>query len=149
DMLSNTATGLFGVNIGGANGVAFETTQGVGDLFQTRTFTTASSGNVDVSLADLGFPAAFSDLALAVTRGTTLVGQIFGGGKFTFAATPGDYSLNFIARSGANSNYGLYGTTVEDTPPPPAISLNASPTAVNSGGTTTVNWTATGATSCV
>jgi hypothetical protein len=151
NMLSSTTTGLFGVNLTAqpAGTVVFEATQGTGDLFQARTVTATAAGNLDVSVSDLGFPAAFGDLALAVTRGTTMVGQIFGGGKFTFAATPGDYSLNFIARAGSNSNYGLFGTEVADTPPPPVVTLNATPSTVATGGMTNLNWTATGATSCI
>ena len=153
-VLTNTAssatTGLFGVGIDAlpAGTTLFDATQGVGDLFQTRTLSVVAGGNLDIALSDAGFPVAFGDLALAVTRGTSLVGQIFGGGKFTFAATPGDYSLNFIARSGGTSGYGLYGTKVEDTPPVPTVSLGAAPTAVRSQGTATLTWSSTDATSC-
>jgi hypothetical protein len=152
DTLSSTTLGLFGVSIDAIPASAthiYESTQGVGDLFASRPLNIGTAGSFDVSLNDLAFPAAFGDLALAVTRGTTLVGQIFGGGKFSFNATPGAYSLNFIARTGTGAKYGLYGTKVEDSPPPPAVTLTATPTTVASGGSTSVTWTSSGATSCV
>jgi hypothetical protein len=144
------STGMFGVTLTNAsNVVTYETTQGVGDLFHTRSLAVTSAGSLDISLADLGFPATFGDLALAITKGTTLSGQIFGGGKITLAATPGTYALNFVARANSTANYGLYGIKVEDTPPPPAVTFTAASTGVAAQGSTTVSWTSTGATSCV
>lgn len=150
--------GMFSVAIDApANGsatrsIVYETTQGVGELFQTRVLTVHGAGNLDIELADLGLPIAFSDLALAVTQGNTIVGQIFGGGKFSFAATPGDYALNFIARGGSTAQalgYGLYGVQVADSPPMPTLTLTASATTVMPQGTTDLTWTSANATSCV
>jgi hypothetical protein len=150
NLLSPTATGLFGVSIDSQAGASVLTiAQGVGDLFHTQAVTVGATGRLDVTLNDLGFPAQFQDLALVVTRGNTLVGQIFGGGKFTFAATPGDYSLNFVARNNATDNYGLYGVTVEDSPPEPTLVFSASAGSVPTQGSTTVSWTTTGANSCM
>jgi hypothetical protein len=151
NMLSGTSTGLFSVLVDAqpSGQQVFAATQGVGDLFHSRTLTVSEAKNLDIATVDLGFPAAFADLALTVTRGNTLVGQIFGGGKFPFAATPGTYTLNFIARAATAQNYGLYGVKVEDSPPPPTVTLNVSPAVVSAGGTTTVTWSSAGATSCV
>ena len=144
------ANSLFGVSISvkGTGAKVLEHTQAIGQLFDARTFTVTDAGSYDVSLADLKFPAAFSELAVAVTRGPTLIGQIFGGGKFSFPATPGDYTLNFIANAGGTpAEYGLYTAIVASTPPP-SVTLTASPTTVAAGGTTTLTWNATGADTC-
>jgi hypothetical protein len=127
----------------------FETTQAVGALFQSRTVEITQGGSYDLSLSDLGFPANFTELALAVTRGTNSVGSIFGGGKFSFTATPGTYFLNLIGRVNSSAKFAAYGLKVESTPPAPAVTLTASPLSIASGATTTLTWTTTAATSCV
>jgi hypothetical protein len=127
----------------------FDAVQPVGDLLHTTKLPVTTTGSIDVALSDLGFPVGFGDLALAVTRGSTVVGQIFGGGKLSFDAVPGEYSLNLIARNAAKAGFGLYGLKVEDSPPPPVVTLTASPTTVSSGAMVSLTWTSTGATSCV
>jgi hypothetical protein len=127
----------------------FDFTQPVGDLINTRTVLISTAGDVDMSMRDLQFPAAFGDLALAVTRGSTMVGQVFGGSKFTFAATPGEYVLSFLARDSTAVGYGLYGTKLEDAPLKPSVTFNASVTTIGSGGTTNVTWTSVGTTACL
>jgi hypothetical protein len=142
---------LFGVSIStkGSGAKVLEVTQGIGQLFDAKTFTVTDAGSYDVSLADLKFPAAFGELAVALTRGPTLVGQIFGGGKFSFNATAGDYTLNFIAKAGGTpAEYGLYTMTVASTPPAPVVTLSASPMSVAAQGTTALTWSATNADSC-
>lgn len=143
--------GLFGVQLAGepSGPVVYETTQAVGGLFQSRALDIATAGSYDVRLTDLVFPAAFPELALAVTRGTTRVGFAYGGGRFSFNATPGKYFLNFIARVNPSAQFGTYGLKVENTPPPPVVSITANPVSVQSGESATLSWTATGATSCV
>lgn len=146
---STSGGGLFGVSLqsGGAAPV-FETTRGVGGAFDLRSVSIPAAGSYDVSLSDLQFPRAFGELALAVTRGSTLVGQIIGTGSFSFDASAGDYSLNLIATLGQGESYGLYGVAVEDTPPAPTVTLSVDPASVASGGTVAVTWSSTNADSC-
>ncbi|HKE45955.1 MAG TPA: hypothetical protein VKB41_15590, partial [Steroidobacteraceae bacterium] len=121
--------------------------QGVGGLTDVREADVTESGSYDVTLADLEFPSRFSNLAVAVTRGTQRVGSIIGGGKFSFDATPGRYLLNFIAGPGPE-NIGTYGLSVAVSPPMPTVTLTANPTRVRSGSTTTLTWSSTDATTC-
>jgi hypothetical protein len=146
-----SGSGLVGLQVASqpAAATVFETTQAVGALFQSRTVEISQAGSYDVSLADLGFPANFADLALAVTRGSSSVGSIFGGGKFSFQATPGTYFLNLVARVNSSAKFGAYGIKVENTPPAPVVTLTANPTSVASGTTTTLTWSSTTASSCV
>jgi hypothetical protein len=146
-----SANGLFGVQVTPtAGGTALiDVTQGAGPLFDARAVDVTQAGSYDVTLSDLGFPAVFTDLDLAVTRGTDRVGRIFGGGTFSFAATPGRYFLNFIASPNPTAKAGTYGLSVSPTPPVPVVTLAANPTSVSSGATTTLTWSTTDATSCV
>jgi hypothetical protein len=143
--------GLFGVQVARepSGPVAYETTQAVGGLFQSRAVDVATTGSYDVRLTDLTFPVAFTELALAVTRGTTRVGFVYGSGRFSFNATPGQYFLNFIARVSPSAKFGTYGLRVETTPPAPVVTITANPVSVRSGESATLSWSATGATSCV
>jgi hypothetical protein len=122
--------------------------QGVGDLFHTRSLTVATAGKLDVTLSDFSFPTRFQNLALVVTRGNTLVGQIFGGGKFSFSPTPGEYALNFVATNNLTDNFGLYGIAVEDSPPEPTVTFTVNGSSVLAQGSTTVTWSTSNATAC-
>ena len=143
--------GLFGVQVARepSGPVVHETTQAVGGLFQSRAVDITTTGSYDVRLTDLAFPAAFTELALAVTRGTTRVGFVYGSGRFSFNATPGEYFLNFLARVNPHAKFGAYGLRVETTPPAPVVTITANPVSVRSGESATLSWTASGATSCV
>jgi len=86
--------GLFDVNVqtvGTAPQIVFDQTQGVSaaGVFTTQTINLGTSGNFDVTLTDLQFPAQFANLALLVSNGGAVLGKIYGGGTFTIAATPG------------------------------------------------------------
>jgi hypothetical protein len=148
---SQTRSGLIATRLTAqpAGTVLAEKSQAVGILFQTRYIDISKSGSYDLSLTDLAFPAAFSELALAVTRGPTRIASIYGGGKVTFQATAGRYELNFLARINTAAQFGAYGLKVETTPPLPVITLSAVPTSVKAGETTRLTWSSTGATSCV
>ena len=150
NMNSATAIGLFGATVSDANTNAevLTITQGVGDLFSKQTFDATAAGNLDVVLNDIGWPTPFQDLAVVVTRGNTLVGQIFGGGAFSFPAQAGTYTLNFVARGENASNYGMYGAKIEDSAPAPTLMFTAATTTVPLQGSTTVSWLAEGATTC-
>jgi hypothetical protein len=149
--------GVFDVNVqtsATAPQMVFDQTQAVSPssgVFTTQTINFGTSGNFDVTLTDLKFPAQFQSLALVVSAHGALVGKIFGGGTFTIPATPGAYQLNFVAMpgstmAGVQQQYGLYGVQIVDSAP--IVTLKASPATVTVGGATTLSWTTTNATSC-
>jgi hypothetical protein len=132
----------------GTNAI-LETTQGVGGLFRTHPVQIDSAGQYDLALADLEFPARLRSASLAVTNGGTLAAQIFGKGtiqKQQLAA--GTYVLSFIGQPASDADFGAYGLSVANTPSPPTLTLSASPATITSGQTTSLQWTATNATTC-
>lgn len=147
---SPATSSLFGLQVTPSGGAAplLSVTQGVGELFVSRTVAVATAGRYDVTLTDLDFPVTFADLALAVTRGSTRVGNIFGGGTFSFDATPGDYAINFIATPNSTQKAGTYGLRVSPTPPAPTVTLAANPASVPNGSTTMLTWNSSNATAC-
>jgi hypothetical protein len=114
--------------------------------FVSQTITLGTSGNYDVTLTDLKFPAQFATLALIGASDGAVLGKIYGGGTFSIAATPANYQFTILAVPGAASEYGLYGIQVVNSAP--TVTLTASPTTVAVGATTTLSWTTTNATSC-
>jgi hypothetical protein len=143
--------GLFDVNVqtsGASPQLVFDKTQGVSaaNLFDTQTINLGASGNFDVALTDLMFPAQFQNLALVVSSGGAILGKIYGGGPFSFAATPGAYQLTFIATPAPQQHYGLYAVQIVNSAP--TVTLKASPTSVVAGGATTLTWTTTNAVTC-
>jgi tetratricopeptide (TPR) repeat protein len=144
--------GLFGVDLTavGAGSAAFATTQSVGQLFDVRKVTITTGGSYQVTVSDVGFPASFKNLAVLVTRGTSLVGSIYTAGNFTFPATGGDYYVNFVAQPIGTDEAGTYAIAVAPAPPatPPSITLQGTPLSVASGGTVTLAWSSKNATSC-
>jgi hypothetical protein len=143
-------SGLFGIAVAASPGgtIVFEATQAAGANYERRQIDIVTAGSYDVRVSDLQFPVAFQELAAAVTRGTQRVGFVFGGGTFSFDATPGTYFLNFVTRVNPAAQFGTYGLAIETTPPPPTVTLTANPTSVTSGNSSTLTWTSTGATSC-
>jgi hypothetical protein len=144
-------SGLFGLSVTSATAGAtplLETTQAVGALFSVRRLAIAETARHDVNIADLGFPANFADLAGVITRGATRVGSIFGGGTFSFDATPGAYFVNFLAQPSATALAGTYALTVSRTPPAPTVTLNSSSASVVQGTTVDLTWSSTNATAC-
>jgi len=142
---------LFGLTVTPAGGGAplLETTQGVGGLFRTHVVPIAADGPYDLTLRDLEFPLAMPTAALAITRGTTLIGQIFGGGTVPRQQlTAGTYVLNFLGQPAASEAHGTYGIRVSDSPPQPTVTLSANPMAITSGAQVTLQWTAGNATTC-
>lgn len=144
-------SGLYGVQIAAASGgvLYFETTQAAGAALQSRPIDFDTAASFDFAVNDLQFPVPLTELGTALTRGTERVGFVYGGGSFSFDATPGRYYLNVITRVNDASQFGLYGLQIASTPPAPTVTLTADPTAVNSGATTTLTWTSTDAASCV
>ncbi len=147
--------GIFGANLAPSGGGAavLDVTQGVGAAFGTTTVSIASSGSYNVTLSDLSFPGNFNDLAALVTQGTTHLGSIYGGGTFSFAATPGDYVINVVGTprsiiTTSSQTAGTYGVSVAATPPAPTVTFSSNESQVTSGGTVTLSWSSTNATSC-
>jgi hypothetical protein len=148
---SGAATGgLFGIDLTetGAGAPAFQTSQGVGQLFSVQTATVSTGGSYQAVVKDLGFPANFGNLAVIVTRGTSKIGSIFGGGTLQFNATGGDYLINFVAQPTGTAEAGTYSIVVEAAPPAAAVTLQTSATSVSSGGTVTLTWSAQNTSSC-
>jgi len=143
--------GLFGMTLAtqSLGAVDIESTQGVGGLFKSQTVQVTTQGRYDLTLADLQFPAALRTSALAITRGTTLIGQIFGSGVIAGQQLdPGVYVLNFLGQPATTSSFGSYGLKVADAPAAPAITFTASPTSLPAGDQATLQWSATNATAC-
>ncbi len=144
--------GLFDVNIqtsGASASLVFDKTQSVSAtpaLFNAQTLTVAGSANYDVNLTDLKFPAAFDSLALVVSRGSQVVGKVFGAGTFTFAGTPGTYQVTFVASPSADQLFGLYADSVVYSPP--TVTLTSSAASAATGSSVTLTWSSTNATSC-
>ena len=135
------AAGLFGLALTSVSSgtVAYQTTQGVGEDFASQQVAISTAGEYQVNLVDLAFPASFATLKLIVTSGEQNEGQISDGGKLSFQATPGTYTLNVLADTGtsqgAPANYGLYGVQVAAVAPP----APAAPASSSSGGSGAVS----------
>lgn len=142
--------GLFGVDFtaSGSSSAAFIATQGVGQLFSARDVAITSDGSYQVSVSDVGFPAMFKNLAVIVTRGSTLVGSIFSGGPFNFPATSGHYEVNFVAQPADAAGAGTYALSVAPAPPPPTLTFTSNFATVDSGSGVTLTWTSQNTTSC-
>jgi plastocyanin len=149
-----SGNGIFGVTVqtsGSSPQILLDQTQAVGGVFSTNTINLGTSGAYDVTLSDLGFPATFQNLALVLSRGSQVLGKIYGGGTFSVAGTPGQYLLTFVATpnsTGAAStqNYGLYSIRMDSAPP--TVVLTAAASSVTAGQTVTLTWSSTNATSC-
>jgi len=143
--------GMFDVNVqtsGGAPQLVFDQVQPVSSAggFTSQPITLGTSGNFDVTLTDLNFPAQFATLALVGASEGAVLGKIYGGGTFSIAATPGTYQFTVVAIPAAQQQYGLYGIQIVDSPP--TVVLTAMPTTVTAGGVTTLSWTTTNASAC-
>jgi hypothetical protein len=115
-------------------------------LFNVQSLTVADDGSYDVTLTDLKFPTAFDSLALVVSRGSQVLGKVFGAGTFSFTGTPGTYQLTFVASASSDQLFGLYGVSVVDSPP--TVTLTSSAASVVTGGSITLSFSSTNATSC-
>lgn len=142
-------SGLIDVNVEtSAGSVVFDQVQPVSAAggFASQPITLGSSGNFNVTLTDLDFPAAFSTLALVGSSAGTVLGKIYSGGSFPIAASPGNYQFTVVAFPGSQQQYGLYGIGIVNAPP--TVTLTASPASVIAGGASTLSWTTANATSC-
>ena len=103
-----------------------------------------------MNVSDLGFPAALGSLAVIVTRGSTQVGAVFGGGAFAFDATPGNYLVNFVAGPGTAAQPPDYqaGTYSLNITSGPSAKLQADSTSIANGGSVKLTWTSQNASAC-
>ncbi len=139
--------GLFSVMVGagGAATPILDQVQEVGGVIASSTVTVGESGQFNLTLTDLEFPAQFSDLALVVSNGGQVLAKIYGGGTYLLTAAPGTYQLNLVAVP-SSTNYGLYSLDIESAPP--TVTLTASATSVPSGQSVQLTWNSTNATGC-
>jgi hypothetical protein len=150
---SANGNGLVDVNVqtsGSSPTLVFDQLQPVMNVpegFTSQTIILGTSGNFDVTLNDLKFPAQFQSLALVGTSAGTVLGKVYGAGTFQIAATPGNYQFTVVAIPAVNQQYGLYGIQIVDSAP--TVTLTASVTSVAAGGLTTLSWTTTNATACI
>lgn len=142
--------GMFSVALATQAGNAvFEGTQGVGGLFDTRQVNLPAAGRYDVSLKDFEFPERLRTSWLAISRGTTLVGQIIGSSSIqNLELEAGTLVLSFLGQPAENASYGAFGLKVAESAPAPVVTFSASSASVASGQTVTLQWSATDATSC-
>jgi hypothetical protein len=111
-----------------------------------QSLTVADDGSYDVTLTDLKFPTAFDSLALVVSRGSQVLGKVFGAGTFSFTGTPGTYQLTFVASPSSDQLFGLYGVSVANSPP--TVTLTSSAASAVTGSSITLSFSSTNATSC-
>jgi hypothetical protein len=144
-----SASSLMGISLAPqAGGTALlDQAQGIGALYFAQPVDVPAAGSYDLAVTDLQFPAAFSELTAVVTRGSELVGQVFGSNVLRFNAQQGAHSINLLARPDATAKYGTWGFQLAATPPP-TVTLAATPSSIEANDTTSLTWSATGASSC-
>jgi hypothetical protein len=149
---SASGNGLFDVNLqtsGASAQLVYDKTQSVSStaaLFDAQTLNLGISASFDASLTDLKFPAAFSNLALVISRGSQILGKIYGGGAFSFPGSTGSYQLTFVATPAANQQVGLYGVSIVFSAP--VVSLTSSAASAVTDSAITLTWSSTNASSC-
>jgi hypothetical protein len=156
---SASGNGLFDINLqttGASAQLVYDKTQSVSStaaLFDAQTLNLGTSASFDASLADLQFPAAFSNLALVISRGSQVLGKIYGGGIFSFPGSTGSYQLTFVATPGANQatppvnqQFGLYGVSIVFSAP--VVNLSSSVASAATDTPITLTWSSTNASSC-
>ena len=144
----SSGSGIFAVTVettASPAQILLDQTQPVGGLFDTRVINYGASGSFEVTLADLGFPTNFQNLAVVLSQGSQVLGKIFGSGTFPISATPGQYVLTFVATPGAQ-NYGLYSIKIASAVP--TLTFTASTASVTPGQTVQLTWSSQNATSC-
>jgi hypothetical protein len=154
---SSAASGsLLDVSVAGSTGaLIFDQPEGVGAAFKPTQISITTKGTYQFTLADLAWPASFSQsggqLTGILSQGGNLIGEIFGTGTLSSipVTTAGNYYLSIIATPTGPDQAGTYALNVSQAPAAPTVNLSADATSVTSGGTVHLIWTTTGATSCV
>jgi hypothetical protein len=150
---SASSNGLFDVNLqttGASAQLVYDKTQSVSStaaLFDAQTLNLGTSASFDASLTDLQFPAAFSNLALVISRGSQILGKIYGGGVFSFPGSTGSYQLTFVATPAANQQVGLYGVSIVFSVP--VVNLMSSVASAATDTPITLTWSSSNASSCI
>jgi hypothetical protein len=150
---TQSGNGLFDVNLqtsGASQQLLYDKTQSVSstpNVFDSQSLTLGIQASFDATLSDLQIPSQFDNLALVVSRGTTVLGKIYGGGTFSFAGPPGTYQLTFVASPAAQQQFGMYGVSVVFSPPTIGT-FTSSASSATTGSAVTLSWNASNATSC-
>jgi hypothetical protein len=143
-----SGSGIFAVSVqtkASPAQILLDQTQAVGGVFNTQVINYGASGSYEVTLADLGFPTNFQNLAVVLSQGSQVLGKIFGSGTFPVNVTPGQYVLTFVATPGAQ-NYGLYSINIAAALP--TVTFSASAPSVPLGQTVQLTWSSQNATAC-
>jgi hypothetical protein len=148
--------GLLELSVTDSTGkVVFDQPQGVDAAFRPTQISIPTPGTYQFTLADLAWPASFSQsggqLVGVLSQGGTIVGEIFGGGTLTAipVSTAGNYYLSIIATPTGTDAAGTYVLNVSHAPAAPTVNLSTDASTVASGGTVHLIWTTTGATTCI
>lgn len=144
--------GLVDVNVqtsGSAPQLLFDQLQPVSPSggFKSTSINLGTSGNFQVTLTDLAFPAQLQNLALIGSSAGVVLGTIYSGGSFPITAAPGNYQFTLVATPTPPQLYGLYGIQVVNAAP--QVALMASPMSVTADAATTLSWTTSSATACI
>jgi hypothetical protein len=116
-------------------------------VFHSQSVTISGNESLNAVLTDLQVPATLDNPLFVVSRGSQVLGTVAAGATLTFSATPGIYQLSAIAANPTTSQpFGMVATALSLTPPNAILTSNAS--SVAAGGTVTLSWTSTQATSC-
>jgi hypothetical protein len=149
---SVSGNGLFDVNLqttGASAQLVYDKTQSVSStaaLFDAQTLNLGISAGFDASLTDLKFPAALSNLALVISRGSQILGKIYGGGVFSFPGSPGSYQLTFVATPATNQQFGLHGVSIVFSAP--VVNLTSGVASAVTDSPITLTWSSSNASSC-
>lgn len=89
----------------------------------SRALEVTQAATLDIDVTDLAFPAALSQLRVAVTRGDTLVRSATATGRLTLDATPGSYVIRVLGRPAAagSGSVGISVTRAADAAPRTAL----------------------------
>ncbi len=141
--------------IGTGNAVPlFSRIETIGANLVSVPFSVNSAGIYTIALSDLGWPGFFANQGFggfiyqdAPTQSTGFPVAIYGGAAQPATLPAGNYIATINGTPAAGQVAGLYSLAVSA--PAPVVTLTASPAAVNAGATSTLTWSATGASSCV
>lgn len=137
------SSGLYAVEARTLDGASLVDTgtQVVGAVGESGTIEGVAGQTITIDLIDIGFPAKFAGLSLAVTREGETIGFVFGEGSFSFdVEQSGTYTYTLLATPDADKGAGLYdvdissAATAAPPPPPPAPPAPTPPTPPTSSG---------------
>ena len=144
------ASGILGLSISGTGGsVLVEEFATGGSAVRTISVTVSSDELLSLSLNDLSFPASFSFLGAALTRGADLIGTAFGSGEFSFDASDGEYQLHIVSTPDDTTGYSTYSASIAPVPRAPELVFESDRASVPAGGDILLTWSSEFADSCV